>query len=107
LAGCQSPAFDPAIEQQRLLERDAEWARVASAGTDVEKTISYWSDDALIIAPGQPVIEGKDAIREFVTRSFQTPGFGIHFDLAWGCRWRVALRRRYLERPATRGGLQR
>ena len=79
LAGCQSPGFDAAIERQKLLERDAEWAAVASAGADVEKTISYWSDDAAIIAPGQPVIEGKEAIRAFVTRSFQTPGFGIRW----------------------------
>lgn len=79
LLGCGQRSFDAAAEAQKLLERDAEWAELASAGKDVERVASYWSDDALIVAPGQPLIEGKAAIRDFVARSFQTPGFQIHW----------------------------
>ena len=79
LVGCSPPPFNLAVEQQKLLQRDAEWADLASAGKDVEKTASYWSDDALIIPQGQPIIEGKAAIRAFVASSFQTPGFNIHW----------------------------
>ena len=79
IVGCVPPPFNPAVEQQKLLRRDAEWAELASAGKDVEKTVSYWSDDALIIPQGQPIIEGKAAIRAFVASSFQTPGFNIHW----------------------------
>jgi len=79
VAGCASPSFNPAVEQQRLLQRDAEWAAIASAGKDVEKTISYFSDDAVMIPPGQPIIEGKAAIRAFTAGSFQIPGFNIRW----------------------------
>ena len=56
-----------------------EWADLASAGKDVEKILSYWSDDALLIFPGQPVLEGKAAIRAYVSASLKTPGFKIHW----------------------------
>ncbi len=62
-----------------LLKRDAEWASAASAGQDVEKIISYWADDAIIVPPGQPIVEGKAAIRTFVTDSLKIPGFKIHW----------------------------
>ena len=77
--GCASPSFNPIEEQQKLLQRDAEWAGIASAGKDVEKTISYFSDDALMIPQGQPIAEGKAAIRAYVTASFKIPGFRIHW----------------------------
>lgn len=79
LCGCARPAFDAAAVSRELVQRDAEWAEFAAAGKDVEKTISYWSDDALVVPPGQPAIEGKAAIRTFVTESFATPGFSIHW----------------------------
>ncbi len=76
---CARPPFDVAAEQQKLLRRDAEWADTAAAGKDVEKIVSYWSDDALVIEPGQPVYEGKAAIRAYVAASLQIPGFKIHW----------------------------
>jgi ketosteroid isomerase-like protein len=77
--GCAAPAFDGAAESKTLLARDAEWARVSSEGKDIDKIVSYWSDDALVIPQGQPVAEGKAAIRAFVTSSLQIPGFKIHW----------------------------
>src|SRR3989449_4049143 len=80
LGGCsQRGCFDPAVEETKLLHRDAEWADLASAGKDVEKIVSYWSDDAVLIFPGQPVLEGKAAIRAYVAESLNTPGFKIHW----------------------------
>src|SRR5204863_805957 len=79
LAGCSQRGFDPATEQAKLLRRDAEWADLASAGKDVEKIVSYWTDDAVLIFPGQPVLEGKAAIRAYVAESLNTPGFRIHW----------------------------
>ena len=66
-------------EEASLLKRDAEWAEAAASGQDVEKIISYWTDDALVIPPGQPVVKGKAAIRTFVTESLKIPGFRIHW----------------------------
>lgn len=79
ICACARPSFDITAEQQRLLRRDAEWADAAAAGKDVEKIVSYWSDDALVIEPGQPVYEGKAAIRAYVAASLQIPGFKIHW----------------------------
>jgi len=79
LHGCARASFDPAAEETALLKRDAEWANLASANQDVEKIISYWSDDAVLFPPGQPVIEGKAALRGFVTASQKIPGFKIHW----------------------------
>jgi len=79
LGSCSPPPFDTAAEQAKLLRRDAEWADAASAGKDVEKIVSYWSDDALVIPPGQPVLEGKAAIRAYVESSLKIPGFRIHW----------------------------
>ena len=74
-----SPRFDAAAEADKLLKRDAEWAEAAAAGKDVDKIVSYWADDAVVIPQGQPVAEGKEAIRAFVAGSLKIPGFRIHW----------------------------
>src|SRR2546421_6613484 len=79
VVGCSPRGFDSAAEQAKLLRRDAEWADLATAGKDVDKIVSYWSDDAILIFPGKPVLEGKQAIRAYVEASLKTPGFKIHW----------------------------
>ena len=79
LGGCNSPHFDAASESRVLLQRDADWADAAFLGKDVDKIVSYWSDDAVVIPQGQPIAEGKQAIRAFVIESLKTPGFKIHW----------------------------
>jgi ketosteroid isomerase-like protein len=73
------PTFDPVAESAKLQRRDAEWADLATAGTNVDSIVSYWTDDAVVIEPGQPVVEGKAAIRNYVAESYKTPGFKIHW----------------------------
>ena len=63
-----------------LLERDREWSALASQGKDVERILSYWTDDAKVYPVGLPVVEGKQAIREFVTSSLSLPGFRIQWE---------------------------
>lgn len=79
LAGCSSRPFDAVAESAKLLARDAEWATAAADGKDIDKILSYWSEDAIVIPQGQPVAEGKAAIRAFVASSLQIPGFRIHW----------------------------
>jgi len=71
--------FDATSESAKLLRRDAEWSDLAAAGKNVDSIVSYWTDDAVIIEPGQPAVEGKAAIRNYVAESFKTPGFKIHW----------------------------
>ena len=79
LDSCSERYLDSKTEGEKLLRRDAEWADLATAGKDVEKVVSYWTEDAVLIFPGQPVLEGKATIRSYVTASFNTPGFKIHW----------------------------
>ena len=77
--GACATKFDATSESAKLLRRDAEWSDLATAGKDVDSIVSYWTDDAVIIEPGQPVVEGKAAIRNYVAESLKTPGFKIHW----------------------------
>ena len=53
LASCAQSHFDAAAEGKALLQRDAEWAATATAGKDVDRIVSYWSDAAVVIEPGE------------------------------------------------------
>jgi ketosteroid isomerase-like protein len=81
VAACQAPAtaFDANAESVKLMARDAEWSNLATEGKNIDKIVSYWTDDAVVMEPGQPVVEGKAAIRAYVTQSEKTPGFKIHW----------------------------
>ena len=83
-----------ADERAEILRLDAEWSEVAGT-RDLERILSYWSDDASLIPPGRPAIVGKDAIREYIRSSLEIPGFRISWktndvtvsaraDLAYG-----------------------
>jgi ketosteroid isomerase-like protein len=64
-------------ERQALLKRDAEWAALAKEGRDVDRILSYWTDDAVVLPPGLPPVVGKSALREYVEGSLRIPGFSI------------------------------
>ena len=71
---------DPGSEANDLLKRDAEWAALASEGQDIDRIVSYWSDDAIVFAPDIPPIIGKVALREYVKNSLEIPGFKISWE---------------------------
>jgi ketosteroid isomerase-like protein len=80
LAAC---ATAPRAEREReLLQRDRDWAAMASRGSDVERILAFWSDDAVVVPPGEPVVRGKRAIREYVRKALAIPGFQIRFQPA-------------------------
>ena len=78
-AGCAPSSFDPAAESSKLAQRDADWSSASFEGKDIDRIVSYWSDDAHLLQPGLPPIDGKAAIRAFVTASLKIPGFKIHW----------------------------
>jgi ketosteroid isomerase-like protein len=80
-----------ATDEATLRKLDDEWSKAAGA-KDVEKTISYYTDDALIMPPNSPVLHGKDAARGMWNGMFSVPGFGggwkstkveVSGDLGW------------------------
>ena len=74
-AGCASAGKQPDVAS-RIRQLDVDWSRAAQ-DRDVERVLSFWADDAIVFPPGSPAVAGKAAIREFVSKSFQTPGFNI------------------------------
>jgi ketosteroid isomerase-like protein len=72
--------MDLAAERFRLLLRDAEWAAAAFEGRDVDLILSFWTDDAVVLAPNLPPVVGKAALRQYVEGSMQIPGFRITWE---------------------------
>lgn len=65
-------------ERTALFRVDEAWAQAAAA-KDLEKTLSFWTDDASVIPPGQAPVVGKEAIRRYVSEGFALPGFSIRW----------------------------
>ena len=77
---CASAGSQTDVRSQ-ILRLDAEWSRAAQ-DRDVDRAVAFWADDAIVFPPGSPVVAGKAAIRAFVVKSFQTPGFRISWETA-------------------------
>lgn len=80
LVGCATTRMDDqSAEEARLLDISREWSRAAGAG-NVDAVMRYWADDAVVMMAGLPTFTGKDAIRRYVTESFDMPGFAISWE---------------------------
>jgi ketosteroid isomerase-like protein len=72
--------MDSDSEREKLLQRDAEWARLASEGRDIDAILSYWTEDAVVMPPDLPSVVGKAALRDYVQGSLAIPGFSITWE---------------------------
>jgi ketosteroid isomerase-like protein len=57
-----SAADSKTADEQAIRVADAEWSKVAGA-KDLDKTVSYYADDAVVLPPNQPMVTSKDGIR--------------------------------------------
>lgn len=64
-----------------IKEADKHWLEAAAA-KNLERTVAFWTDDAVIYPPGQPSVIGKEAIRRYVADGFKTPGFSVSWKSA-------------------------
>jgi ketosteroid isomerase-like protein len=79
LISCAEHKVDTKTEGERLMQISREWSK--SAATDsVEKILSYWAGDAVVMSPGQPPLKGKNAIREMINGTSKIPGFKISWE---------------------------
>jgi len=78
-AGCTLQSVDQKAEAEKLMQLSREWAQVASSN-DVEKTVDFWSEDAVVMMPDQAAFKGHEAIRQMVEGSFEIPGFEINWE---------------------------
>ena len=79
IAGFASPASAQQDDAAALMQTSRDWAK-AVAGGDVDVILSYWADDAVVMAPDQPAVDGKAALRAFVLGMEKIPGFSITWE---------------------------
>jgi uncharacterized protein (TIGR02246 family) len=81
LVACTASAPAPNLEAEAatLMETSRAWSAAAGSG-DTEAILSYWADDAVMMAPGQPPLRGKPAIREYVEGMSSIPGARIEWE---------------------------
>lgn len=85
LAGCLAPlllAFIGAVSaadtkiEQALRDLDAKWSAAAGA-KDIDKTVSYYSEDAVVMPPNAPSATTRQTIRTAWKEMLTTPGAAI------------------------------
>ncbi len=76
---CSQSKVDKKAEGEKVRQLSREWSQAAYAG-DIEKTVGYWADNAVVMSAGQPVLNGKQAIRQMVEESYKMPGFRISWQ---------------------------
>ena len=59
---CNFPPNAKGEGEQAVRDADAAWSK-AAASKDVDKTVSYYADDAMVLPPNDTVKTTKDAIR--------------------------------------------
>jgi uncharacterized protein (TIGR02246 family) len=80
LVACSSESkIDTAAEGEKIMQLSREWSTVA-ATNDVEKILSYWADDAVLMFPGAPEVRGKENIRIMVEANAKMPGFAVSWE---------------------------
>jgi len=79
IAGCNQTKVDKKAEGEKIMQLSKEWSQAATS-KDIEKTLSYWADDAFMMEGGQAPLQGKQAIRQMVEESFKIPGFSISWE---------------------------
>ena len=62
--------------EQALRDLDAQWAKAAAA-KDVDKTISYYSSDAIVLPPNEAAVSTPDGIRKAWQGMFAMAGMSI------------------------------
>jgi uncharacterized protein (TIGR02246 family) len=63
-------------DEQTIRDLESQWSK--AAGTkDVEKTVSFYADDAMVLPPNAPAATTKDAIRQLWAGLFAIPGAAL------------------------------
>lgn len=63
-------------QQEELMEMSRQWAKSKSA----EELLSYWTDEALFITPGQPTARGKQQIGAGLQALMSALGFAVDWE---------------------------
>ena len=69
---------NPKNAKNRIRALDSEWSRAAQS-KDVDKMVSYYSDDASAFPFNAPIATGKEQIRQLWSALMAKPGFSLSF----------------------------
>jgi ketosteroid isomerase-like protein len=68
-----------AADEASLQTAESEWSK--AAGTkDLDKTVAFYSDDAVVLPPNSAVLTGKGPIRAMWKSMQEASGFSIHWQ---------------------------
>lgn len=71
--GC-GPRVDLEAEREAIQSADTEWSQTPP---DLDRFMSFYTEDAYSIAPDAPVAVGRDAIRSLFSPMFSNAGFSV------------------------------
>src|SRR5260370_20387961 len=60
---CNFPPTARGADEKAVRDADAEWSKVAGA-KDLDKTVSFYADDAMVLPPNQAMVTSKSGIRD-------------------------------------------
>ncbi len=76
---CNFPrTFAAAFDDDAVRQADIAWSSAAGS-KNLDKTVSFYSEDALVLPPNEPAVTGKDAIRKL---------WGGFLDSLTNIRWK-------------------
>src|SRR5882762_10561202 len=65
-----------AKSEQALRDADAQWS-AAAAAKDLDKTVSFYSDDAIVMPPNAAAATMKEAVRKIWQDLLASPGVAV------------------------------
>jgi uncharacterized protein (TIGR02246 family) len=78
VAMAQANAKKSSDAENRIRALDSEWSQAAQS-KDVDKMVSYYSDDASAFPFNAPIATGKEQIRQLWSALMAKPGFSLSF----------------------------
>lgn len=79
LTSCNEKQVDTNAEEEKIKATIDDWKKISATG-ETDKILYYWTDDAIVMGPGQPMIKGKNDIRTMIEGSKNIPGFKMTWD---------------------------
>jgi len=79
-AACQQTLPDTKVaDESAIKDMEAQWSKAAAA-KHLDETVSFYADDASMLAPNMPIVSGKQGIQAVWMQFMANPGFSISWE---------------------------
>src|SRR5262245_44669826 len=83
-AGCATqtpaPADTRAADEAAIRETDMAWAKAGGEAKNAEAHLAYYTDDAILLPPNEPLATGKESVRKVITDLYAIPGMSVKWQ---------------------------